>query len=277
MTPAWLPKGFEFLSGFPDRARRARLIVTVQAFFDESGTPGTHEVMAMAGLMGPAEKVAGFADDWDRHLRANHPGRIRYFKTYEADHLCGEFAHWSKDNRDAKVRQMAKVANNSGLVPVAAAVNLKTFDQFSGLWRGAGRNAMTDPYIQLLIYVLCASSLEAKTRGAQAPIDLIFDQNDIYRSQIVREYDEWYSIEADPKIKAVMPYQPLFRDDKEFIVLQASDLMAGLVRRAGDEWPSPSLYRQLLPKLTKDGHFKVISESELRSMSHWLSKRRTPE
>src|SRR4051812_22727729 len=101
---SWLRKGFEFLSGFPERIRRKRLLVIFQAFFDDSGGKGQGRYMAVAGLFGEAQVFAEVADDWDMALRARYPGAIRYFKMDEACHLKGEFSQWREDNRDAKIR-----------------------------------------------------------------------------------------------------------------------------------------------------------------------------
>jgi hypothetical protein len=78
--------------------------VLLQAFFDDSGNQGD-PYMAMAGIVGTARQVADLSDEWDKGLRATTPGRIAYFKMDEALGLTGEFAFWSEENRDAKIRQ----------------------------------------------------------------------------------------------------------------------------------------------------------------------------
>jgi hypothetical protein len=51
----------------------------------------------MAGFVAEAQALAGLADEWNKALRAKHPGRIGYFKMDEAVGLTGEFRHcWTR-------------------------------------------------------------------------------------------------------------------------------------------------------------------------------------
>jgi hypothetical protein len=67
----------------------------MQALFDDSGTKGTGRWVVMSGLMGEAQLIAELAGEWDKHLQAKHPGKIRYFKMHEAASLTGEFNDWN--------------------------------------------------------------------------------------------------------------------------------------------------------------------------------------
>jgi hypothetical protein len=55
-------------------------LLTLQAWFDDSGTKGTGRYMTMSGVLGEAELLREVAREWEKHLNAKHPGRIRYFK-----------------------------------------------------------------------------------------------------------------------------------------------------------------------------------------------------
>jgi hypothetical protein len=61
-----------------------------------------------------------------------------------------------------------------------------------------------------------------------------------------------------------------FRDDKEFAVLQAADLLAGeiriLVEQDIAQKPVPSFLDGWCPHLKAAGHFKLIAEQEMREM-----------
>ena len=74
--------------------------------------------MTISGLLGERELFNALADEWDKALRAKHPGPIRYFKMDEACGLDGEFRHWREEQRDEKVRQMAKVVDRDDLMDV---------------------------------------------------------------------------------------------------------------------------------------------------------------
>ena len=63
---------------------------------------------------------------------------------------------------------------------------------------------------------------------------MILDEQNVFRQDIYATYPimvEQIAI-AGKDVRDVMPAQPFFRDDKEFLPLQAADLMAGTIRRA---------------------------------------------
>ncbi len=267
----WLPKGFEFLSGFPDRIRRKQNILIFQAFFDESGTKGQDVYMTMVGLFGRAEVFAEVADEWDRTLRAKHPGRIRYFKMSEACNLSGEFQHWDSKQRDAKVRQMAQVIDRDDLLEIGAAVHLDAFERILSPWKKKvpGKHAMSHPWVMLFTYVMPASVKAAVTAGSNRPMELVFDEQDTYRKTIMETYPEMRAEEPDPQFQSVMPIQPWFRDDKDFVVLQAADLLAGETRMLGSDSEGPPFVGTLCPRLQAQGRFRLIGEQDMIEMDQW--------
>lgn len=276
---SWLPKGFEFLSGMPSRLRQRRLILTIQAFFDDSGTKGTGRWMAMSGLLGEAKLIASLADEWDKWLRARHPGSIRYFKMDEAADLTGEFQDWNPHRRDEKIRQMANVINRDDLLEIPAWIDLKAFETVSARWKpiqGPGHSTMSAPYLTLFYYVMVSAVTEAVARGAKEPMEIIFDEQNIFRKGILSEYDGIREQEREiPERYAVMPVQPWFRDDREsFVMLQASDLLAGGFRMMADKdddhHPFVGFYQSLCPKLKVSKYRKGIGIKEMLELEAHL-------
>ena len=171
---SWLPRGFEFLSGLPEAARKRRLMLALQAFFDESGGKGVGKWMTLAGLFGTADVFASVADRWDRALRAKHPGPIRYFKMKEATGLSGEFAHWRPEARDEKLWQMAEVMNRPDLLEIASIVGLDECAGVEASWVHVGqRHTLNQPYLALFQNVLVSCVAEAKDIGYQKRIELV--------------------------------------------------------------------------------------------------------
>jgi hypothetical protein len=119
--------------------------LTLQAWFDDSGTKGTGRWMSMSGLFGEAELFASIADEWDKNLRARQPGAIRYFKMDEACQLDGEFKHWKEENRNAKVRQMAKLIDRNELLEIAARVDLAAFEKVAESWSDTNMKTLKSP------------------------------------------------------------------------------------------------------------------------------------
>jgi hypothetical protein len=236
---SWLPKGFEFLSGLPERLRQGRLIVTMQAWFDDSGSKSVGRFMVIAGLFGNAKLFADISDKWDMYLRASHPGQIQYFKMHDACGLTGAFNFWGEENRDLKVRQMASVIDRDDLVVMSVRLDLQAYEAVSAAWAHVKQkkgdpvkhHSLAEPYMFLYQGVLSMAVTEAVRRGETRPIEICFDDQDMLRQSILASYPEWREIERDdPKRYAVMPVQPWFRDDKEWVMLQAADLIAGDMR-----------------------------------------------
>ena len=76
-----------------------------------------------------------------------------------------------------------------------------------------------------------AVCLDLVDRGYHEPVEIIFDENSIFG----RRAKPWYPIVRAmmtyPADTAVMPLEPIFRDDIEALPLQASDMLAWLLRR----------------------------------------------
>jgi hypothetical protein len=266
LAASWLPKGFEFLSGFPEHVRRGRVLLVLQAFLDDSGTKGTGARMVLAGLMGEAQVCAAVADEWARVLRANYPGRIGHFKMDDACGFTGEFSHWREDNRDHKVRQMASVIDRDDLTALGVVLDLGAFARVLGPWETTrGKHAMRHPYMMMFLHLLPAAVSAAVENGGTKPMELFFDNQDVFRRTILDGYDELLSIEDDPARKAVMPIMPWFRDDKEFVLLQAADLIAGELRLLAEPG-APPFIGELCPKLQRSNHFYSLGEDDMRAI-----------
>lgn len=268
---SWLPHGFEFLSGLPERLRRVRIIVALQAWFDDSGAKGNGRYMSMAGLFGQAEALADLADQWDLYLRAAHPGAIRYFKMSEASGCRGEFQQWRSENRDAKVRQLADVIDRSDTRLLSATIDLEAFQGMRRDWlvslpfpEQPGYHPFSQPYLLLSQHILASAVSEALERDAKAPIEVIYDVHDVFKPVILNSYEVLLAVVADrsPARRAVMPIQPWFRDDLEFVVLQCADLVAGDARLSAERQSDSGLCARL--KSTRRHRF--FDEQALRAM-----------
>lgn len=271
---SWLPQGFEFLSGLPEQTRRKWLILTLQAYFDDSGGKRQGRYMAMSGLFGEAEVFASLSDEWRKSLEGPYPpGRISYFKMDEACQLDGEFKDWSEEHRNQKVWQLAKLINRSDLLEIGARIDLAAFEKIGQRWshvkakRGdAVRfHSMDQPYVMLFQYVLITAVTEAVARKAATPIDVIFDEQDLFKTTIMHGYTDLLDLENEhPARRAVIPSHPMFRDDKVFVPLQAADMLAGELRLTAEDYPdNPSFIGKLCPRLSVSHYFKDINETEL--------------
>lgn len=225
-APRWV--FFSFLSELPKEDKSRRLLLPIQAYIDESGGSGIGKVFVFAGFIGEAQAWARFSDSWEQCLLGRP--NISYFKMQEAFRLAGEFKRWSGTTRDKKVQNLARVINSVPIKCIHYAIDLPDFtNHMADHWARPQRN----PYFLGFFRILIAVCVDTLDFGNREEIEIIFDDNAIFAPRIRL----WYPLireaiaEADAEIYSVMPVEPLFRDDKQFLPLQAADMMAWLFRR----------------------------------------------
>jgi hypothetical protein len=188
--------------------------------------------------------------------------------------LSGEFNFWSEQKRDDKIREMAKVVDRDDLFEVAVVADLADYERIIGPWSEVpGNHSLRHPYLMLCEYVLSACITEAVNRGCTRPMEIVYDEHKKFRPMFTAAYSDCLEVsKEDPERLAVMPIQPWFRDDKEFVVLQAADMLAGETRLLPvTDKPAP-LVEGLCPKLKlkSAGHFELITEQDLRALDLWV-------
>jgi hypothetical protein len=96
------------------RLRDKRLVMTLRAFFDESGlNPHEDKALVMGGYLGTVEEWEKVSQIWDDCLLA--PPRIEYFKSDEAKNLRGEFLRFNRVTADRKNSDLADIVGASEL------------------------------------------------------------------------------------------------------------------------------------------------------------------
>jgi Protein of unknown function (DUF3800) len=211
--------------------------VILQAYIDDSGTKNDGPLMVITAIIGPAQAWAEVSDAWDRELRFESGGRIAYFKEDEAVHLTGEFRHWREEARDRKVQRLAKIVNRPDLFAAWYGVDLdshQSASRFAGKpYTDMKRHGGNQPYLLLMPTVMMAAAVAARDRVPNTQrLELILDEQNVFRQDINAMYRVMLeAVTMVPGVKEIMPNQPWFRDDKEFLPLQAADLMAGTIRR----------------------------------------------
>jgi hypothetical protein len=222
----WLPMGLSFLSGMAEAQRRRLPIMAVQAFLDDSGNVGQHKWFVLAGWMATVEQWAAFSEDWQRCLDSNP--RIAHFKLNEAV-SCekGEFRHWREDARDQKLVALARVIRRHQPMAVFYATAIEPLMAARASWPKPLSNPIFWAY-QSSIHIVCH---ELFSSGQRERFEMFFDEN----SRLAPSLKLWYPVlravlEEEERL-ALMPVEPLFRDDKRFLPLQAADLLAGVLRQ----------------------------------------------
>jgi hypothetical protein len=242
---SWLPASFEFLSGLPTPVRRRRLIVTFQCFVDDSGGVGHSRHFVLAGLIGSSAGWASFADEWRACL--DEEPSIGTFKMREAANLRGEFLGWSKEARDDKLRALARIINRHPRILTYSVIDL---DAHSETWRKRLTKPMNEVYFHPFHNTIMATCFTLWDAGWREPFEIIFDEQVIFGPRA----KAWYPIiraivqHREPEAAQILPVEPMFRKDEDFLPLQAADLAAWCIRRATDD-PTYKQFEWLLDEM----------------------------
>jgi hypothetical protein len=246
---SWLPQGFSFLSGLPEKARRRRYLMPVQAFVDDSGGKGQSRHFVMAGLIAESEQWALFSDEW-RACVDDHP-RLRYFKMREAAACAGQFYGWGEADRDARLLRFARIINRYAKYVIYSAIDL---DAHADTWARTMGKPHNEPYFWPFHNTITAACFELWDKGWREKFEIIFDEHVIFgpRAKL------WYPVIREvvklrePEESSIMPVDPMFRTDDEFLPLQACDLFAWCLRRGSDIGPNAERpFEWLLPELNR--------------------------
>lgn len=197
----------------------------LKAYIDDSGSGGDSPWYVLAGYLGTVDGWDRFDSPWLEVL--HREPRIEYFKASEAESLRpdGQWAGVSPTQRDQKIDDLIDVISKCALRCVCARMRQRDYDE---LVKGNVPPAWDSPYYFLQTFVIGAAINSEKRdgRGGQQ-IDFVFDRDQKHES----------------RSKLLMPrVQPLdmmhgslanvtFQDEKEFLPLQAADLVAWQIRR----------------------------------------------
>lgn len=261
----WLSKELSFLTGMPKILRDKLLLMPIQAFIDDSGTKGQGRAFAMAGFMAEAHIWECFSEEW--HEVLEREPAVSQFKMREAAKFRGEFHKMSKADRDDKVRSLVQILNSDEFMAISCTVDIDAFNKYIVPLQ---KKPINDPFFlscQAITRSMCIELLRQKER-----FELVFDEHSIIGPHVKR----WYPVLKLMLTKdeeAVFPTEPLFRNDKEFMPLQAADLLAWLLRRELDGKPhSFGWVVDELKETRRSAHSQHLDEKRLKDIAEKAEK-----
>jgi hypothetical protein len=232
--------------------------VPIQAFLDESGGAGQSQHFVLAGFIGEAEKWAAFSDDW-RAACEKEPA-VSPFKMREAANFRGAFAGWSAAARDRRVRELADILAGYRFTSFHAITEIASFQRTIA---GGVRRPWAQPYVYSFQFAVMGIAYEMLERGHTERIEVIFDEQVIFAPRALRWYELIKGV-ADDDVKAIMPIQPLFRSDAEFLPLQAADMLAWLYRKdVGEEAHSFGWLAAIFNSMNLSEHSQYVDDERM--------------
>jgi hypothetical protein len=215
----------------------------LQAFFDDSGRGKESDspVFVLAGYTGSKATFVSFANDWQAVLREEPT--LEYVKGKEANSLSGQFAGWTKEQRDERLARFIGLIRKHDLIALSLVVGYRGFNRILREPKGI----MKYPYAVAFANVVAWLMTSASKKPEREEIELIFDQGAIGRERAIQAAYEGMKGSIPEDTMDLLVGRLRFEDDKRCLPLQAADLLAWNVRRdyveqltKGTRWDSPT-------------------------------------
>lgn len=206
--------------------------MVAQAFVDDSGGKGSTRHFVLAGLLGDSESWAKFSEDWKVCL-AMRPTVRPVFKMKEAAGLGGAFWGWAEPDRDNKLRLLCQIINRHPKLFTYSMIDLEAHAKTWALTPGTASDPYFWPY-QNTIMAICHHLWDI---GWRERFEIIYDVQMISGPKTRL----WYPVLQRlmelqyPEQAKILPIDPIFKTDDEFLPLQAADLFAWCLRNATDK------------------------------------------
>ena len=246
--------------GYAPRLRGGKPLAFLKAFIDDSASERGERHLFLAGYLNNADNWERFSLAWDEELKT--PPAIEYLKMSEAHSLREQFWGWSESDRDEKLSGLARVIQH--FKPFSFQVSLSR-ERFNKLVRPVSARGFANPHLTASLVTVAMLSRYAAQEGVKLPIDFIFDEQDGVSADMVLFF-EWMTNQLPKKARKLIAGTPIFRNDRDFLPLQAADMLAWHLRREHEECLAP-ITMPMATKLRSGAH--LMSEVEESMMQKW--------
>jgi hypothetical protein len=149
---------------------------------------------------------------------------------------------------------------------------------FEEVFRPVVHTPLDQPYFWMFSDMIMRASYQVLALGEAEPYEIIFDENKIFGAQAKAWYPLFRELTKarDPRIHEILPIDPMFKSDDEFIPLQAADIFAWLCRRnvSGEGHSFSWVTDQLRPEIRFSSLSGVMNRDQLTMR---VEKIMTPE
>jgi hypothetical protein len=225
----------------------------LRAYFDDTGTHTTSDVVLWSGIFGNQYQWEYFEMLWGAKLKDPSPGKppLKRFHMTDCQAGVGEFLGWSRTATDFLVHELGQIILKCGLYSDGAAISRKDWDD---LVTGNLRTALGDAEGYSLRMAFVRALNWAREKGCESKIAFIFDRRKEREGEgerIFQLFQRYAKIESS----GVTPVSIAFSDSYSVLPLQGADMIA---------WEQ---YRYANEYLKSDGRAKYASRKELQRLS----------
>jgi hypothetical protein len=217
------------VSGLPSPRRDSKLLLMLQAYLDDSGSDGLGPVFLLCGYVTTAKAWARFSDNWQKALDGEP--KLEYFKMREANSLRKQFWGWNKAQRDKLLVTLAQIIKRHVLLGISSAVFYEDLEKAKAEYPDIIGKLKGANHYQLLFHGAIARVanyyIKAKTKER---IEFIFDEQGVWGLEAILGATAVLPL-LNPKERAIIAGPPIQRNDKDYLPLQAADMIAWQTRR----------------------------------------------
>lgn len=236
----------------------------VQAYVDDSGGKGQSRHFVLAGLVSDSDRWALFSAEWQACL--SQSPAIGVFKMREAVSCTGAFHRFTAEERDNRLRSLAQIINRHVAFAIWTMIDLDAHAQTWAKLPKPKSEVYFWPFHTMILGICFELWEECSWRER---FELIFDEQLIFGERARR----WYPLVKEimrlkhPEEFQLLPDQPVFRKDDEFLPIQAADLWAWCLRKNTDD-PSAKAFEWLLAEMPDVSQATYCNYYDLERMSN---------
>ncbi len=197
--------------------RKNRFVLTLQAYFDESGTHQGSPTVCVAGYISTPEQWEVFGDEWKCAL---DEWGLDGFHMTDFVGRVGPYSSWSDQDRRWRLARLITIINRHTIGSVGIAVPKESFDQ---IFPKATKRFIGGAYglAASCCFLDCAKLIEGDFPSAR--IAYVFEIGAPLSGEVHKVFNWNYK---DPAQRAALKLLSIKFEGKEFAPLQAADILA---------------------------------------------------
>jgi hypothetical protein len=213
------------------------MVLAFETYIDDSGSEPSSPIFVLGGFVASVEQWAAFSNAWRAAL--DEAPKLEYFKMSEAASLGahGQFARkrgWNETKRDKRVALLTDIIKTHAALRVHASIKNSDFNEYLRSLPAFSRSLTTDhPYVFLAQQLILWTAMYQDQLGVEEPCNFIFDEQlgvSVEMAEMWPVFSALLKSRAKSDLPKFIGSQPIFRNDKSFLPLQAADLYAWHMR-----------------------------------------------
>lgn len=195
----------------------------------------------LTGYVSDVTSWEDFSREWDAALRQSPS--IEYFKMREAESRKEQFEGWLDDQVSKKLEVLIPIINRHAKERIEciywqehydvaiAAFLVRMRQRMEPLEFKKVNDAFSDPYCLAFQMIMSNYGKILDQRESQEIVDFIFDNQTGQGPRAVKWWKGLCEVPLSTPFLKYFPNEPIHRDDKVFLPLQAADMIAWQTRR----------------------------------------------